>query len=564
MSVSSCDAFRESVTPQNLEQIGLDPHTFETSLPVSGRLAVTHKSVWAGEEGMFSLGTAQRATTDVTYNYSSSGSFKLFRDAAAVRSVLGSSGSTAIKLGLDQGFGAGDWAGKVSFVHENTSGEATASVGSSSSLSAINLALGLGASTNLSASAMASESSTAAHVATQKQDFVLTRAGTAIAEYHHADVTTNGSAVETSQMAFRTPTVNLAEVGTFSASHVRNESSATGTESINTFNLTASPSDAVQVNASHMLADRPAGHETVSSANLSAKHSDKVDITASLLDASRPAGDESLLSATLVARPSDSLMLSASHTSSAKPGVPDTEVTDISSSFKATDGMTVAAKVNSTETDGAGTTTVTSVDVVAAPGDGTGFGLKAGFVDTSTPLADTDPTVRLQLDYTTTDSLMFTGSYRQANGLVAPELLSSLSTPVWGGKLSASYTQKTTTPNVVPSRGMGAEYTRPIGWGLEGKVGYARTTNLLGPELTAWKVHGGFAGKNNLLGQVDLQCTNGTVRNPLGSVSSSTAVALSMARPIDDLGTCSLSLKHTATELFPDDEQVRLDVSVAW
>jgi hypothetical protein len=513
--------------------MGLDPTNFEVTIPLHPGLTVTQKTVTAGEEGFLSSGIANRSTTDLTYAFSSRGSLRMLRDVASIDTPLGDQRSSALSLSLDQGFGGGSWAGKMSLVHESTSNSATFEGRSGSSLSAVNLSMGLGKSSSLVASASAAEALNQMDTRTEKQDVVVTSLATAVAEYHHSNIRTNGSPVETSQIALRTPTIKLADVGTFAASHIQNESSVTGLERLDTLNLTVSPVKEVQVAANYMLADRPTGRDTLSSVNLSAK-------------------------------PSDTLTFSASQTASTGPVVADTTTTVVSSSLKVSDEVAVAANLSSTSVEGAGTTTLTSLDVTSAPTDGAGLGIKAGVVNTDAPLAEVDPTVHVQVDYTTKDSLAFSGSYHQAAGLVAPEVLSSLSMPLWGGRFSAHYGQLTTTPSVIPSQGGGVEYVRPLGWGLTGTVGYDAVSNLVGLPLSAWGVKAGVSGENHLLGKIDLQCNTGTIRNPIGTVSESLGVALSLARPIHDLGTLSLSVKHSEMQFFPNDDQIRLDASLTW
>ena len=562
-AVFAPESFRQMLTPESLQAMGLDPTNFEVTIPLHPGLTLTQKTVTAKEEGLLSSGTASRSTTDLTYAFSSKGSLRMLRDVASVETPLGDQRSSALSLNLDQGFGGGSWAGKMSFVHQSTSNSATFEGCSESSLSAVNLSMGLGKSSSLVASASVAEALNQLDTRTEQQDVVLTSLATAVAEYHHSNIRTNGSPVESSQIALRTPTIKLADLGTFAASHIQNESSLTGTERLYAFNV-ATPVCQAQIAANLMTADRPTGPETATTFSLSAKPSDKVDIAASLFDASRPTGEESLHTVSVVARPTEALTFSASQTSSIKPGVPDTTTTIVSSNLKVSQEVAVAANLNSTNTEGAGTTTVTSVDVAAVPQDGAGLGIKAGVVNTDTPLAEVEPTVHVQVDYTTKDSLAISGSYHQAAGLVAPEVLSSLSVPLWGGRFSAHYGQQTTTPLVIPSQGIGGEYVRPLGWGLTGTVGYDTVSNLVGLPLSAWGVKAGVSGENHLLGKIDLLCNTGTIRNPIGSVSGSLGVALSLARPINDIGTVSLSVKHTQMQFFPDDDQIRLDASLNW
>lgn len=562
-AVFAPESFRETFTPESLQALGLDPTNFEVTIPLHKGFTLTQKTVTAKEEGPLSSGTAERSTTDLTYAFSSKGSFRMLRDVAAVDTPYGDQRSSALSLNLDHGFGGGSWAGKMSFVHQTTSNSSTLEGRSESSLDSINLSMGLGKSSSLVAGASVAEALNQFDTRTEKQDIVLTSLATAVAEYHHTKTLTNGSPVETSQMALRTPTIKLAEVGTFAASHIVNESSVTGTERLYALNLTTTACQA-QIAANLMTADRPTGPETATTVTLTAKPTDKVDLAASLFDASRPTGEESLHTVSVVARPTEALTIAASQTSSAKPGVLDTTTTIVTSNLKVTPEVAVAANLNSTSMEGAGTTTVTSVDVTAAPADGSGLGIKAGVVNTDTPAAEVDPTVHVQVDYTTKESLAISGTYHQAAGLAAPELLSSLALPLCGGKLSAHFGQQTTTPNVIPSQGLGVEYVRPLGWGLTGTVGYDTIRNIIGPPLSAWGIKALISGENHLLGKIDLQCNTGTTRNVLGTVSRSVGVALSVSRPIRDIGTLSLSVKHTGLQFFPDDDQIRLDASVNW
>lgn len=562
-AVFAPESFREAITAPKLEALGLHPDTFEVTIPLSPGLTLTQKTVTVGEKGFLSTGIAQHDTTELTYAFSSTGSLKFFRDAATVATPMGDQRSSVIRVNLDQGFGSGAWAGKLSLAHEDSSNSGTFDGHSESQSDSINLSMGLGNSASLVASASVAETLNAAHTRTEKQDVIVTSLGTAVAEYHHSKVRTNGLPIETTQIALRTPPLKIAELATLSASHVQNESSVTGTERIASVNL-ATPISQVQVAATFLSADRPTGPESVTTVNLSAKPSDKVDISANLLDASRPTGEESVHSVTIAARPSDNLTVSANHTSAVKPGIPETKTTVVSSNLKVTDEVAVAANVNSTTVEGTGTTTVTAVDVASVPQDGCGLSVKAGVVDTQTPQAEVDPTIHLQLDYTTKNSLTFSGSYHQAAGLVASEVLSAFSLPLLGGKLSANYAQRTTTPNVIPSRSIGMQYVRPVGWGLTGTLNYDVVTNLQGLPLKAWGLKVALSGENRVVGKIDLQYNTGTVRNPLGGVSDCSGIALSIARPIHDLGSLSLSVKHIEMQFFPDDDQIRLDATVNW
>jgi len=562
-AVFAPESFRESITPQNLQAMGLDPSNFEVTVPLHPGLTVSQKTVTAGAKGFLSTGTAERYTTDVNYAFSSTGSLRLFRDAATVASPFGAQRSSVIRVNLDQGFGQGLWAGKVSFAHEDVSNSATSDGRSSSRSDTINLSMGLGKSSSLAASASFAQSLTQVETKTEKQDVVLTSAATAVAEYHHSKVETAGVPVETTQIALRTPTLKLADVGTVSVSHVQNQSSLTGTDRTESVNFATTVAQ-LQLAATFMSADRPTGPESVTTVNVSAKPSPKVDLTASLFDASRPTGDESLHSMAIVARPTEALTLSASQTSTVKPGVPDITTTVVTSNLKVSDQVAVAANLNSTKVEGTGTTTVTSVDVAKAPPDGMGLAIKAGVIDTKTPATKVDPTVHVQLDYKTKDALALSGSYHNAPGLAASEVLSSLALPLWGGALSANWGQRTTTPNVAPSQGLGVVYVRPVGWGLTGSLGYDSVTNLVGPPLSAWGVKAAVTGENPTLGKLDLQLNSGRVRDPLGGVSEGLGVAFSLARPVEDLGNLSLSLKHTGWRVLPDDNQIRLDASFAW
>jgi hypothetical protein len=562
-AVFAPESFRESVTPESLKAMGFDPANSEVTIPLHPGFTITQKTVTAGGEGFLSVGMAEHYTTDLTYAFSSKGSLHFVRDAASARTPYESQSSSALTINLDQGFGGGSWAGKMSLVHESTSNSATADGHSESSRDALNLTMGLGKSSSLTAGASFAKALNQTDTHTEQQDLVITSLQTAVAEFHHSSVSTNGVPVETTQIALRTPTVALADLGSFSASGVHNESSVAGKDTTYALNLSTTVAQ-LQVAANFMTADRPAGPETVRTVTLSAKPTDKVDLSASLFDASRPTGDESVHTVGVVARPMDALTISATQTSTVKPGLPDTTATVVTLNLKVSDAVAVAANLNSTNTEGAGTTTVTSVDVASTPTDGTGLGIKAGVINTDTPLAEVEPTVHVQVDYTTKDALAVSGSYHQAAGLVAPEVLSSLALPLLGGKLSAHYGQQTTTAGVIPFQGFGAQYVRPVGWGLTGTVGYDTVTNLVGLPLTSWGVKAGISGENHLLGKIDLQYSGGKARNPIGSVSSTTGITLSLARPIHGDGTLSLSVKHTRLQFFPTDDQIRLDATVSF
>jgi hypothetical protein len=563
-AVRAPDLFRESLSAQNLQALGLDPQHIEINLELTPGLAFSQQTTLAEEAGVLSAERAERTKAELTYGFSPSGSAKLFWDVASVDSPYGGQRSSVLRASLDQGFGKGLWAGKMSLAHEDTSNYSTFEGHSGSRLDSVSLNWGLGKSASMFAGASVGETVNSTHTRTAKQDFVLTSMGTAVAEYHHADTSVGEASVETSQLALRTPTLNLADMGTFAASTVRNESSATGEERIDTFNLALSPIPQAQLTANCVLTDRPAGSETVTSVNLSAKPNEKVDLTASLFDASRPTGDESLHTVSVVARPGNNLTLAVTQTDAVKPGVPDTSTTVVTSNLKVSDEVAVSANVTSTSVEGTGTTTVTSVDAASVPTDGTGLAIKASVVDTKAPAAEIDPTIHVQVDYTTKAAVAFSGSYHQAPGVVAPEVVSTLTIPLCQGTLSASFAQRTATPNVIPTQAVGAQYVRPVAWGLTGNVGFDSLANLVGPRLATWGVKAGLSGENELLGKVDLQCTTGTIRNALGSTSASTTASLSIARAVGDLGTCSLSVKHTETEYLPDDDQIRLDATLSF
>ncbi|MBM3499099.1 MAG: hypothetical protein FJX74_10565, partial [Armatimonadetes bacterium] len=208
-AVFAPESFRATITPESLKALGFDPSTLEVTIPLRDGLTVTQKSVVVGEKGFLSLGMAERSTTDLTYGFSSRGSFRFVRDAASVDTPYDRQSSSALTVNLDQGFGGGSWQGKMSFVHERTSNRGTSEGYSESGRDALNLTLGLGKSASLVAGASVAEALSKTETRTEQQDVVLTSGQTAVVEYHHSKARTGGTPVETSQLAFRTPTIEL-------------------------------------------------------------------------------------------------------------------------------------------------------------------------------------------------------------------------------------------------------------------------------------------------------------------------------------------------------------------
>lgn len=506
------DQFRESVTGENLRSLGFDPAEYKLDIPLSSGLSVQREYVRAGETGIFSLGLTERGKDTVRLHLNKRGVVEFVQDEARAQGPLGMlySLSRARRAALTQTFGKGTTEGSLSFVHEDSyAAEARAGFTRSQTDTAA-LQLGLAKSLGLTASASEARGLAQVETGTRKLDVALTRPGSsepALAEFHQTESWAAGAGSQVQQMALRTPTVKLGGLGAVSASHQRTGSSATGTESVNSVNLTATPTKAVSLSASHTEADRSAAS--------------------------------------------------------------DTALTTIGSQIRIMKDTTINATYSGTETEGAGLATRRSVEVARAPGDGQGLGLRAAYTDLGVQGAEVDPTVDVQVDYSTGSDWEFHGRYHDEHNRSDPELAAGMKVPLLGGSLGVNYNEHTydaAAQAVRLSRVYGAEMTRGIAWGLSGKVGY-QLTDSLGDDTSAERLRVGLGGENRLLGKVDVQYETGTLRTPGGSVPDATTIGVSLARQFG-IGEVAISAKRSLPagplgSQMPSD-QVQVDLKAEW
>ncbi len=503
------DAYRESVTADQLRDLGYNPQEYQLSIPL-GRLTIERSYVRVGEVGLLSTGLTEHGTDVIRLSLSPRSTLEFTQDEArAELHGLEFTDSTKRTATLTQTFGGGPTAGTFALTHTDTHASDLSSGFSSSRSDKAGLTWGLGKALALTAGA--EDSSALAQMSTRirRFDVAVGQPGVAIplAEYHETTTSVGSSTANVTQMALRTPTVKLGDVATASASHSVTESSVTGTETVEAVNVTATPTSTVSVTATHTIADRETS--------------------------------------------------------------PDATVTTVGSQVKVTPETTVSASFSSTETEGAGTATQRSVGVTTTPADGKGLGVEASYTDLAVTNTEVEPTVHLKLTYATPSQWEFTGLYHDDSNRPDPELGAGLKLPLLGGAVGLNYSEYALDPTlglVRLNRTYGAEVSRPIAWGLSGRVGYQRTDSLADPTIGE-RLRIGLGGQSDVVRNLDLQYETGELRTPNGTVPDGSTISLSLARKIA-LGQLALTGRHTMPSAIsgplPPNDEVHLDLTANW
>lgn len=506
------DQFRESITGESLRERGFDPTEYKLQIPLTSGLSVEREYVRTGDLGLFSTGLTERGTDTVRLHLNQRGAVEFYQDEARAQGPSGFLHSLSRKrrASLTQAFGKGTSEGSFSLVHEDTYAAQPDTGYTRSQTDAATLTLGLAEGLGLTAGAAESSGLTQVDSRTRKLDVALGRPGSpdpAFAEFHQTQSHIGGGTSEIRQMALRTPTVRLGGLGTVSAAHQRTDSSATGTEAVNSVNLTATPAEAISLSASHVEADRSAGV--------------------------------------------------------------DTAVTTVGSQVRVLSDTTVSATYSDTETEGVGLATRRSVELARTPSDGTGLGLRAAYSNLDVSGTETDPTVDVQLAYTVGTEWEFRGRFHDEQSRPSPELAAGMKIPLLGGSLGFDYNEHAydaAAQAVRLSRVYGAEMSRAIAWGLSGKVGY-QLTDGLGDSTRAERVRVGLGGENRLLGKVDVQYETGTIRTSAGEVPDATTIGFSVSRAIG-IGELAISAMRSLPAGPPGtqvpNDQVRVDLKAEW
>jgi hypothetical protein len=508
-AVADPDGFRESITADHLRDLGLDPQQYQFDVPL-GRLQFQRTYVRAGDVGTFSAGLTEHGTDVIRLSLNPRGTVEFTQDEARGElygiELTSSRKRTAT---LTQSFGGGPTTGTFALTHTDTYGADVGSGFTQSRADKATLTLGLGKSFALSAGAADADSLAQFDTRTHTYDVALAQPGVSIplAEFHETTTQVGPTQSSVSQMTLRTPTLKLGDKATVSASHSLTESSVTGTDTVDTVNLTAAPTDEVSLTASHVGSE----HEAA----------------------------------------------------------PDTEVTTVGSQIKVRPDTTVSASLTDTATEGVGTTTQRSVGVAMAPTDGTGLGVEASYTDTNVTNVEVDPTVRVRLTYAAPSHWEFSGLYYDDNSRPNPELGAGVKVPVLGGALGLTYSEYALDPTlnaVKLNRSYGAQLTRPLLWGFSGMVGYQRTDSLADPTV-AERIRVGLGGQSTPLGVVDAQYETGQLRTAAGCLRDGSTISLSLSRKIG-VAEVALTGKRTLPSaslgpVTPSDE-VHLDLKATW
>jgi hypothetical protein len=508
-AVADPDGYRASITADGLRELGMDPQQYEFQIPL-GRLQFQRTYVRAGEPGLFSTGLTERGTDVIRLSLNPRSTLELTQDQASYElQGLRLTSSTKRTATLTQSFGSGATAGTFALTHTDTQASDIALGFTESRSDKGALTLGLGKSFGLTASAEDASSLTQIDTHTRRYDVALAPTGVTVplAEYHQTISSVGEATTNVTQLTLRTPTIRVTDKGTVSASRSITDSSASGTDTVDTVSLAATPTDKVSVSAGYTATDREVS--------------------------------------------------------------PGTNVTTVGSQIRVRPDTTVSARYANTETEGAGTTTQRSVGVTVTPTDGKGLGVEASVSDTQLATAELDPTIHVRLTYALPSRWEFTGLYHDENGRPDPELGAGVKMPVLGGALGLTYRECAYDPALYATRmtrTYGSEMTRPLLWGFSGRVAYTRTDNLLDPTI-AERVQVGLGGPQTLLGTVDVQYQAGQLRTATGRVPDGSTVSLSLSRKI---GLTELAVigKHTLPSALygplPASDEVHVDLKAQW
>ncbi|MGQ9732488.1 MAG: hypothetical protein ACUVX8_14600 [Candidatus Zipacnadales bacterium] len=499
--------FRESITGENLRNLGYDPEEYTLEIPLSNRLTVQRSYVRAGEEGMFSTGLTEHGTDLLRFTLNPRGTLELTQDAALTtlhgRALNASHKRSAT---FTQGFGKGTTAGTFSLLHTDTRASTWGFGVTRLESDSARLDLGLAKSLSLTAGLERMENLVQLPSTTHKIDIALTRPTTGLvwAEYHKTRSTVGTTTTDLTQMVFRTPEIELGDVATLSASHLTTESSVTGTENTSTMSLAANPTDSVTVTASHGVTDRESAA--------------------------------------------------------------DTAVTAVGSQIKLRPDLAIGAAYSNTDTEGSGVAVQRSYVVTRTPTDNTGLGFEASYTELDATSVTVEPTVDVKLTYATSENLQLSGTYHDNNARPSPGLGAMLKFPLLGGTVGLAYDEysfDSATNAVLMTRSYKGEVSRPLAWGLDGRLGYYRTDNLADPTVCD-RIIIGLAGENRVFGKMDMQYESAKLRGPSATLPNGSSLTLSLARSIG-IGELTLSGKRTlaAGSLEPD-HQIQLDLKASW
>jgi len=533
--------YRESITPDRLREAGYNPEEYRLQVPL-GRLQFERTYVRAGEEGLLSTGLTERGVDVVRLSLNPRGSLEFSQDAArtALHGVELTS-STQRTAALSQGFGGGATTGTLSLTHLDTYSADVTQGFRSSRNDRVGLTLGLGRALGLTASLEDAEGMALLGTRTRKFDMALTPTNLAVplVEYHETSTTVGLGTTEVTQLTLRTPTVEVGGIATVAASHAVTDSSATGTNTVDTLNLTARPTDTVSLAATRVIAESAAaGTDTVDTVNLAANPTDAVGVT-------------------------------ASHVASERESAADTAVTTLGSSIRVRPDTTVNAGYVRSRTEGVGTNIQRAVAVAMAPADGRGLGVEASYTDISAPSAQVDPTVRVKLSYAAPSRWQVSGQYYDDNARPDPELGASVRAPVLGGELGLTYSERVydaTANSVRMTRSYGTELTRPLLWGLSGRVGYQRTDNLTDP-TSGERLRIGLSGATTPLGAVDMQYETGWRETGTGELPDGSTISLSLSRRLGSTEvavTGKRAVPSAATGSPVPGDEIHVDLRASW
>jgi hypothetical protein len=212
------------------------------------------------------------------------------------------------------------------------------------------------------------------------------------------------------------------------------------------------------------------------------------------------------------------------------------------------------------------------VELAKTPVDGKGLGLRAAYTHIDVPGGTlVDPTVHVQVDYTTSATWAVHGLYHDDSVRPKPEVSGAVQVPLFGGALGLNYSEYVLDPVtqiVRLSRIYGAEVSRPIAWGLTGKVGYQYLDSLAGDSLTGRTFQVALGGESRTIGRLDLQYQTAQMRAPMGRLPDTSSLAITLTRPLGSLGDIALTGRRTVaapgTIPLPTDNQFQLDVKRAF
>jgi len=502
------DAFRESITEDNLKAQGYDPSQYELEIPISANLSISRDYVRAEADGVLPGGVAERGTDKIRFDFSRRGALSLTQDEARATGLWGTFGTLSRKRTavLAQGLGGGTTSGTLTLSHEDSFASDTVAGSNTSAVNSAALSMGLTGSYALNAGASFAEGVAQTVTESGKIDVALLRDGAALAEYHSSAASTNGVGSETTTLALRTPTLELGSIGNMSASHTRTETGAS--------------------------------EAWVNAVSLSVK-------------------------------PLENVSLTASHTDSEVASGPGTQATNLTSQITLRDDTTLVARYSGSEVEGGAATSQRAVTVTHLPTGGHGLGASASYTSLRATGAMMDPTVDVQLSYTTPSAIELRTAYHDENNRSRPELAAGVKLPLMGASIDLGYHEATynaTTGATNEQRFYTAEVARPLLWGMSGSFGYSLTDHMTDPaETTAIRL--GVAGQNPTVGTIGLQYETGQLRTPTGTIPTGKTIGVTFAREFGVAGvgvTARRTLPAGSDAWDNPNDQIQVDITANW